>query len=83
MFSIFETRRYQIPAVADIRMARFSVTFRDAKKPRSFTIRPSNYATFSRDDDAVPLHAWLERQKFVLPKFAETPANEPWQLEYS
>lgn len=83
VFSIFDSRRYQIPAVADIRMARFSVTFRDAKKPRSFTIRPSNFATFSRDDDAVPLHAWLERQKFVLPRQEETKPNEPWNLEYS
>ncbi len=83
VFSIFEARRYQIPAVADIRRARFSVMFRDASKPRSFTLRPSNFATFSRDDDSVPLHTWLERQKFVLPRQEETRPNEPWSLDYS
>jgi hypothetical protein len=83
VFRIFEARRHPIPAAADIRLARFSVMFRDTTKPRSFTIRPSNFATFSRDDDAVPLHAWLERQQFVLPKQEETRPDEPWSLEYS
>lgn len=82
VFSIFEKRQYKIPAAADIRLARFSVLFRDAKKPRSFTIRPSNFATFSRDDDSVPLHAWLERQKFVLANHEEN-INGNWSLEYS
>ena len=80
VFSIFEKRQYKIPAAADIRLARFSVLFRDAKKPRSFTIRPSNFATFSRDDDSVPLHAWLERQKFVLANQEEN-INGNWSLE--
>ena len=83
VFSVFESRRYRVPPAADIRLARFSVMFRDARKPRSFTIRPSNFATFSRDDDAVPLHAWLQRQRFVLPKQEQTRPNEPWSLEYS
>lgn len=83
VFSIFESRRFQIPAAADISLARFSVMFRDAKKPRSFTIRPSNIAIFSRDDDSGPLHAWLERQKFVLPNREEISPDEPWTLEYS
>lgn len=83
VFSVFESRRFKIPARADIRLAKFSVLFRDAKKPRTFTIRPSNYATFGRDDDAVPLHVWLERQGFVLPKHEEAPTHERWALEYS
>ena len=83
LFSIFEARRYQLPEAADLRLARFSVLFRGATKPRSFTLRPSNFATFSRDDDSVPLHAWLERQRFVLPRQEETRPDEPWRLEYS
>ena len=82
VFSIFEKREYKIPAAADICMARFSVLFRDAKKPRSFTIRPSNFATFSRDDDSIPLHIWLERQKFVLLNREEN-NNGNWSLEFS
>jgi hypothetical protein len=83
VFSVFEARRFQIPTAADIRLARFSVQFRDARKARSFTLRPSNYATFSRDDDAMPVQAWLERQGFVLPNRWETKGNENWNLEYS
>jgi hypothetical protein len=80
VFSIFETRRFMIPTAADIRLARFSVLFRDAKKPRSFTIRPSNFATFSRDDDAVLLRPWLERQQFVLLNRQEDIGGN-WSLE--
>ena len=83
LFSIFEARQCGIPAEADIRMARFQVRFGDAAKPRTFTIRPSNFATFSRDDDSVPLHEWLRRQGFVLPRHAESRPDEPWHLEYS
>jgi hypothetical protein len=83
VFSVFETRRFKIPTQAEIRLARFAVLFRDAKKPRMFTIRPSNFATFGRDDDAVPLHVWLDRQGFVLPNHEETAASEKWTLEYT
>lgn len=81
VFSLFEQRGTPIPPEAEIRMARFAVMFRDARKPRSFTIRPSNHAWFSRDDDAVPLQAWLKRQEFVVGERTEGNADEPWQLE--
>ncbi len=83
VFRIFEARGFKVPADADIRMARFSVLFRDAKKPRSFMIRPSNFATFSRDDDAVVLHEWLVRRGFVLPNKDETTSDGRWNLEYA
>lgn len=83
VFTVFESRRFKIPDAADIRLARFSVLFRDAKKPRTFTIRPSNFATFARDDDAVPLHVWLQREKFVVPNREEVSPDAPWNLEYS
>lgn len=83
VFRIFEARQFILPADADIRMARFSVLFQDAKKPRCFTIRPSNFATFSQDDDAVVLRPWLERQGFVLPNRDETTNDGNWTLEYS
>ena len=81
VFSVFEERRFQIPERAEIRLAKFSVLFRDARKPRTVILRPSNLATFSRDDDAVPLHGWLQRQNFALPNRDES--NENWHLEYS
>jgi hypothetical protein len=81
VFSSFEARGFGIPADAEIRMAKFLVRFRDSIKPRPFTVRPSNYATFSRDEDVLPLQAWLKRQGFVLPNQEET--YEPWHLEYN
>ena len=66
VFSVFESGA-PIPAAADIRLARFSVClFRDAKKTRMFTIRPSNFTAFPRDDDAIPLHVWLDERQFVI-----------------
>jgi hypothetical protein len=66
VFTVFEAREFRIPAEAEIRMARFLVHFEGEKKPRHFTIRPSNFATFAVDDDAVLLEPWLVRQKFAM-----------------
>lgn len=83
VFSVLEARRTPIPDAAEIRLARFAVQFRDSKRPRTFTLRPSNEATFSRDDDAVPLHAWLLRAGFVLVNRGEEMRNGTWALELS
>jgi hypothetical protein len=66
VFTVFEAREFRIPAEAEIRMARFLVHFEGEKKPRNFTIRPSNFATFAVDHDAVVLEPWLVRQKFAM-----------------
>ena len=66
VFTVFEAREFRIPAEAEIRMARFLVQFEGEKKPRNFTIRPSNFATFAVDHDAVVLEPWLVRQKFAM-----------------
>jgi hypothetical protein len=61
-------------------MAKFSVLFRGETRRRNFTIRPSNYATFSREEDSGLLHPWMVRQGFVLGN-KDAIANEPWTLE--
>lgn len=65
VFSVLEGRKFSIPETAEIRLAKFAIQFSDAKRPRMVTIRPSNYALFGRDDDAVVLQPWLERQGFI------------------
>ncbi|HOH39822.1 MAG TPA: hypothetical protein PK807_05970 [Verrucomicrobiota bacterium] len=65
VFSVFEARKFTLPETSEIRLAKFSIQFSDAKRPRMVTIRPSNYALFGRDDDAVVLQPWLERQGFI------------------
>ena len=81
VFRVFEARRFQIPAEAEIRRARFSVLFEGYDKARNFMIRPSNYATFARDEDATLLEPWLVRQKFARPLREEGGGNGLWNLE--
>ena len=45
---------------------RFQVKFADWKRPRSVTIRPSNIAHYTRDDDAELIEQWLRRRGFIL-----------------
>jgi hypothetical protein len=66
VFTVLEHRGDTIPAEVEIRQAKFAVLFSDAKRPRIVTIKPSNYAFFGRDDDAVVVQKWLSRQGFIL-----------------
>ncbi len=81
VLTVFEARGFQIPDEAEIRLARFQVHFDGEKKPRNFTIRPSNDATFAMDHDGTVLEPWLVRQKFALPRREEGGANGAWKLE--
>ena len=87
VFTAYESRQFRIPAEAEIRLAKFSVQFRDARKPRALTIRPSNFASFTRDEDAARLHEWLSRQGFVLTNGTVTPNHntnhERFTLEHA
>lgn len=67
VFGVFERRGYSIPMTLEVRKAKFLVHFTDSKRPRTLTISPSNHAQFGRDDDAVVLAPWLQRQGFVHP----------------
>jgi len=66
LFSVFEERKFQIHESFDIRHAKFSVMFTDAKIPRTVTIRPSNYLYVGRDDDAIPIGKWLTARGFIV-----------------
>ena len=81
VYTVFETRDFQIPLEAEILAARFQVFFENEKKPRYFTIRPSNHAKFARDNDAVILEPWLVRQHLARVRREEMSADGKWNLE--
>ena len=65
VFAAFRSRDGKPPAGRIIR-AVFQVKFTDSKRPRSVTIRPSNIAQYTRDDDAELVEQWLRRRGFIL-----------------
>jgi len=66
VFSVFEERNFPIPESFNIRQAKFAVMFSDAKRSRTVTIRPSNYLSVGRDDDAISVGKWLAAQGFIV-----------------
>ena len=65
VFAAFRSRDGKPPAGRIIR-AVFQVKFTDSKRPRSVTIRLSNIAQYTRDDDAELVEQWLGRRGFIL-----------------
>jgi len=55
-----------IPDGVRLLQAKFLVRFSDNTRPRTVTIRPSNYALYGRDDDAVLVEKWLALGKFIV-----------------
>jgi hypothetical protein len=66
VFEAFRSRGGKPPDGARIVRAVFQVKFTDSKRPRSVTIRPSNIAHYTRDDDAELVEEWLRRRGFIL-----------------
>jgi hypothetical protein len=64
LFALYRRRGQSLPR-GHLTRAVFSVKFKDSNKPRSVSIRPSNVATFVRDDDAVLVEEWLIKRGFV------------------
>lgn len=66
VFTVLENEESSIPDDAELRQAKFAVKFSDAKRPRTIIVRPSNYAHVGRDDDAVIMDEFFQRQGFAL-----------------
>ena len=66
LFVAFASREFQLKDGHDLRRAVFQVKFRDAKRPRSVTIAPSNRAKYERDGDCVFLETWFKKRGFIL-----------------
>lgn len=66
IFAAHQMRGLAIPAGAKLLSATFSVRFRDNPKPRAVTIKPSNVALYSRDEDSSCIEEWLRRRGFII-----------------
>jgi len=66
VFAAFEARGRSLPAKSRIIRASFQVKFSDSKTPRTVTIRPSNIAQYTRDDDSAVVEEWLVKRGFIV-----------------
>jgi len=67
-------RNQSIPETARLIQASFSVKFENAKNPRTVKVRPSNIATYTRDDDSVLVEKWLTARGFIVEREEEADA---------
>ncbi|MCC6311606.1 MAG: hypothetical protein IT345_11935 [Trueperaceae bacterium] len=66
VFAALEARERKLPAKARIIRASFLMKFKDAKTPRTVTVRPSNITQYTRDDDSGIAEEWLRKRGFIL-----------------
>lgn len=65
VFNAIECRQFVLPPHARLLQATFQVRFRDNPTPRSVTIKPTNVALYTRDDDSQVIEEWLMRRGFT------------------
>jgi len=65
VFAAFRARRRPFPKEPLITKARFCITFSDADKPRTVTIKPPNEAQYMRDDDSIIVEKFLKARGFI------------------
>jgi len=70
-------RQQSIPETARLIQASFSVKFENAKNPRTVEIRPSNIATYTRDDDSVLVEEWMIARGFIVERKEEASEEAP------
>ena len=68
IFAAIRRRNGAIPTSARLGRAKFAVTFSSSKTPRMVTIRPSNIAEFTYDDDSAVVNDWLAARGFIRPR---------------
>ena len=77
IFAMLADKERKIPSGVPILKAGFHVKFEDAKNPRTVSIRPSNVAQFSRDDDGELVEAWLKKREFIITPEGKEDEDEP------
>lgn len=65
MFAALAMHRRVIPPQARIMAATFQVKFADSRSARIVTIKPSNIAQYTRDDDSAIIEDWLDKRGFI------------------
>ncbi len=65
VFAYLRFRKLSIQPDWALKRATFKVRFNDNPTPRSVTVKPSNVALYSRDEDATAVEEWLTRRGFI------------------
>jgi len=65
VFAAMKQEKVSIPEGARLLSATFSVRFKDNPAARSVTLKPSNLALYTRDDDSRAVEQWLQRRGFI------------------
>lgn len=65
VFEALNDRHTQFPTPTRLIRAKFAFKFADSRKPRLVTIRPSNIAQYTRDEDCDLVEQWLRLRGFV------------------
>ena len=68
LFAAIRRRGGTIPSSARLGRAKFAVNFTSSRTPRMVTIRPSNIAEFTYDDDSAVVNDWLAASRFIRPR---------------
>ena len=66
--NLFENFRYAENGISEkwnLKRASFRIRFDDNPTPRTVTLKPTNVALYSRDEDAVVVEEWLGRRGFI------------------
>jgi len=66
IFAAYSGSGRAMPKKARIIRASFQVKFTDSKTARTVTIRPSNIAQYTRDDDSAVVEEWLVKRGFIV-----------------
>ncbi len=77
VFAALGRREAQIPHGPRIVKAGFLIKFTDSKSPRSVTIRPTNIADYTRDDDGGLAEQWLALRGFIISEREADEEAEP------
>ncbi|KAA1258108.1 hypothetical protein LF1_06230 [Rubripirellula obstinata] len=68
LFEYLEASGQTLETQDEIAEAVLSVTFTDNRTPRSVSICQGNVASYTRDEDAVTLEAWMRERGFIVPR---------------
>lgn len=83
MFNAMACRQFELKPNARLLQATFKVRFRDNPLPRSVTIKPTNVALYTRDDDSQLIEEWLMRRGFTERRMVFGYEQQEFLLEMS
>jgi hypothetical protein len=65
VFDALAQSHFPIPQHARLLYATFSIRFTGSRKERTVTIKPTNLALYTRDEDGLLINTWLDKRGFI------------------